>query len=1842
MFQSTQSFDARGTPEVRNVELVLREALEKLRTAAPKRHKELRDECTAGIAMLDGSVAGGVNADDYFKALGLACAASGSPKVVSIGLDCIQKLISYGFLTGKGPDTFKEKEAGAPARFLIDSIMESVCNCAEQSDDSVQLQMVRVLLTAVTSASIEVHSNSLMIAVKTCFTIHRDSKNSMNQRTAQASLTQMLNVVTQRMELSSTDMSRRATAAGSGEQADAKGKQAKLASPDLAMLPPATLLNDWMGSYVTQLVDKVVLEHAPEEGKPELSVGPDGKQVPAGKFGWCIVCRSPAAHYCVDTRDAVCSHNCKFRNLQRIQLVETYCGPDRKEEDQNAASNTTNVVDNSTAASTRSASVSESEIESEATNGKEATDLPPPLSSAASDDGQSEGFEAVGDKALNPYHRDALMVFSGLCKISMKDLPPGQTDSRMVRSKRLALELILSMLQSCGPVFRSSEPFIGVLKKLLCISLIKNSVSSVPKIFNLSLGIFVKLITNFKEHLRTEIGVFIEQIFLRILESGNSTYNHKYTIVQVFHRLCTDASTALELFLNFDCDVDEKNIFERMIECLTKIAQGKYTSGEHANFIQPHQEQELKMWALQAVVTLMGSIVDWAKRMTEDQRSAIAEDGNDERKDVDSDADDDTRSEATSTAAKSDLTMLTQTTMCTEHSSIFHQKQRKHDLQIGVNKFNMKPKRGIEYLKQNGFIADNPAAIADLFRNKEIGLDKTSIGDYLGEDKALNKAVLEAFVKGQEFKNVELDVALRLFLSMFRLPGEAQKIDRMMENFANKYCEDNPDKFANADCAFVLSFAMIMLQTDLHNPGIKNKMTKDGFVRQNRGINDNGDLPREYLESLFDSVANNPITLQEDDEQRTRLESQAAQGASQKFELFCKESDKIVNKSQEMLKEKVSQSKSNAYVAAHNVEHVRPLFEVVGWPMLATLAVLLETQDTPNSIELCIEGFKHCIRVAARFDMDTERDAFVSSLAKFTYLTTIKEMKQKNIECIKALLAIGLSEGANLGPAWLYVLTCISQLERLQLIGIKARQDFQFFQGEEDPTAHLQANVRQLPGASSTSGGQVVKRRAHGLGVSALVPFGIDDRQVELVNSESVMQAIDPTQIDLLFNRSTSLPDGAIVHFVTQLAKVSKEELALVDQPRIFALQKLVEVADYNMNRIRLVWSRIWRVLSNHFIEVASHQNIKVCLFAIDHLRQLAMKFLEKDELSNFNFQADFLRPFETIMSANGVSKDVKELIVEIIHNIVFSRMNNIKSGWKAVFQILLITAQDQNSEAVTRTAFKVLDLVVEKHYQLFAENFSDGVRTLLAFGQCKVVLDEELSPEEKRRAQQSNLVMSTTAIAHLLRSAQYLADKSTPDPPPPPSSSLVEAGAVTNSSHPAAHWFPMLRGLSMLVSDPRKDVRAVALNGLFECLRKHGGEVFDEDTWRMVFNGVIKPLFDDIHHQLHYGEKRKADGSAAEANRSEGSAAQWAGMNQSCCLNALTNLVRLFDAQLDHLSFLLDDVLRMIENCIHHDVEAVARIGVEGFKQLLLLTGKRLEVEAWNKVTASILQLFRRSLPTQLMCTEMANSVEGPGQLPFRKEEVVIQCVVQLLLIDMLQDTVAQHYDHIPPDSIMVLLGALQRSFEFAQEFNQQIELRQTLKRRGFMQEMRQLPGLLKQEREALSCALKILFQVQEDARMVQVVDDAPPLDRLIALCSTVLKNFVAKEQLLQEHTDAPAEPANEGAAREREAAAVETETAREVLGLVRIISEVVVQGLRQLPPERFAMCAPQLFPLLSELSCVASREVRVALRDLLTEQIAPLVISGARVAAAATPEPAVVNAIPGDSIGDTDTVTC
>lgn len=51
----------------------------------------------------------------------------------------------------------------------------------------------------------------------------------------------------------------------------------------------------------------------------------------------------------------------------------------------------------------------------------------------------------------------------------------------------------------------------------------------------------------------------------------------------------------------------------------------------------------------------------------------------------------------------------------------------------------------------------------------------------------------------------------------------------------------------STDTCYVLSFAIIMLNTSLHNPNVRDKPPVERFISMNRGINEGGDLPEELL-----------------------------------------------------------------------------------------------------------------------------------------------------------------------------------------------------------------------------------------------------------------------------------------------------------------------------------------------------------------------------------------------------------------------------------------------------------------------------------------------------------------------------------------------------------------------------------------------------------------------------------------------------------------------------------------------------------------------------------------------------------------------------------------------------------------------------------------------------------------------------------------------------------------------------------------------------------------------------------------------------------------------------------
>jgi len=149
------------------------------------------------------------------------------------------------------------------------------------------------------------------------------------------------------------------------------------------------------------------------------------------------------------------------------------------------------------------------------------------------------------------------------------------------------------------------------------------------------------------------------------------------------------------------------------------------------------------------------------------------------------------------------------------------------------------------------------------------------------------------------------------------------------------------------------------------------------------------------------------------------------------------------------------------------------------------------------------------------------------------------------------------------------------------------------------------------------------------------------------------------------------------------------------------------------MARIRFVWTRIWQMLSEHFVHVGSHENLNVAIFAIDSLRQLADKFLIKDEFASFNFQKDFLKPFEQIMLHNLATRtDIKEYIVMCITNICRTKTAFIKSGWSVIINIFTLAAQD-SEEMLVSQSFYALKIAITEKFSLLEHNFVELVNCL-------------------------------------------------------------------------------------------------------------------------------------------------------------------------------------------------------------------------------------------------------------------------------------------------------------------------------------------------------------------------------------------------------------------------------------------------------------------------------------------------------------------------------------------------
>jgi len=302
---------------------------------------------------------------------------------------------------------------------------------------------------------------------------------------------------------------------------------------------------------------------------------------------------------------------------------------------------------------------------------------------------------------------------------------------------------------------------------------------------------------------------------------------------------------------------------------------------------------------------------------------------------------------------------------CPDPKILREQRRRKKIIIQGTAKFNESPKAGLAYLNAQGIIKDlNDAQSIATFLKGTARISKKQFGEFIS--KKGNEAILEAFMHSFSFEGRRVDEALRELLGSFRLPGESALIERIVTVFSEHYIADaKPEEITDKDAIFVLTYAIIMLNTDQYNPNLKGsaRMTVEQFSKNLRGVNSGKDFDPQYLQDIFDAIKANEIILPEEHDNKHA------------FDFAWKEL---------LLK---TESAGNLTLCNTNI-YDADMFAATWKPVVATLSYVFMSATDDVVFSRVITGFNQCAQIAAKYGLTEAVDQVVYCLSYITSLAT--------------------------------------------------------------------------------------------------------------------------------------------------------------------------------------------------------------------------------------------------------------------------------------------------------------------------------------------------------------------------------------------------------------------------------------------------------------------------------------------------------------------------------------------------------------------------------------------------------------------------------------------------------------------------------------------------------------------------------------------------------------------------------------------------------------------------------------------------------------------------------------
>lgn len=727
---------------------------------------------------------------------------------------------------------------------------------------------------------------------------------------------------------------------------------------------------------------------------------------------------------------------------------------------------------------------------------------------------------------------------------------------------------------------------------------------------------------------------------LKLASFGNSTQIQEVALEGIIN-FCRQSSFILEFYINYDCDPLRWNLFEEIGKLLCKLS---FPAGSPLTTLQ-----------IQAFEGLVIMIHNIAEKLDKQEGSGAnlrvyPAQVNEYRP-------------FWKEKSKEDLGFEDWL------DYVRVRKTQKKKILIAGHHFNRDEKKGLAYLKLSQLVSDppDPKAYAYFFRFTH-GLDKQFIGEYLGDPDQFHVRVLAEFTETFEFTTMILDTALRTYLETFRLPGEAQKIHRILEAFSERFYDlQSSNTFASKDTVFVLCYSLIMLNTDQHNPQVKKKMTEDEFIRNNREINAGKDLPREYLSELFHSISNNAIILS------PQSGLQLVMNPSKWVEL--------------MNRSKIIQP---LMLCDFDARLGRDMFACIAGPSVASLAAFFEHADEDEMLNECIEGLFSIAKIT-QYGLEDTLDGLLAMFSKFTTLLNPYASAEETLFVFShdlkpklatlAVFTIANNFGDTIRGGWRNIVDCLLKLKRLKLLP-QSIIDFEVASTSSNEIAKSDSGVifpSQDPKFCTQQSSGMASRFSQFLSLDSME----DSLSLNLNEFEQNLKFVKQCRIGNIFSNSSNLFDEALLNLGRSLifaaaGKGQKFSTPVEEEETVgFCWDLIITMTMANLYRFQVFWPSFHEYLQT-VVQFPLFSAVPFAEKAVLGLFKVCLKLLSTYQPEKLPEELIFKSINLMCMLDKEILDTCFESITQSISKIIIEYPANLQStiGWKSLLNLLSVTGR--------------------------------------------------------------------------------------------------------------------------------------------------------------------------------------------------------------------------------------------------------------------------------------------------------------------------------------------------------------------------------------------------------------------------------------------------------------------------------------------------------------------------------------------------------------------------------------